>query len=48
MYWTIVVKKELSHKAKLAIYRSVYVPIFTYGRELWVVNERTRSLIQAI
>ncbi len=28
-------------------YRSIYVPTLTYGHELWVVTERTRSRIQA-
>ncbi|KAI3371631.1 hypothetical protein L3Q82_024197, partial [Scortum barcoo] len=31
---------------KLSIYRSVYVPTLTYGHELWVMTERTRSWIQ--
>ncbi|KAI3361166.1 hypothetical protein L3Q82_012910, partial [Scortum barcoo] len=31
----VVVKKELSRKAKLSIYRSIYVPTLTYGHELW-------------
>ncbi|KAI3370712.1 hypothetical protein L3Q82_007269 [Scortum barcoo] len=39
----VVVKKELSRKAKLSIYRSIYVPHLTYGHELWVMTERTRS-----
>ncbi|KAI3355686.1 hypothetical protein L3Q82_004279 [Scortum barcoo] len=43
----VVVKKELSRKAKLSIYRSIYVPTLTYGHELWVMTERTRSRIQA-
>ncbi|KAI3358951.1 hypothetical protein L3Q82_015333 [Scortum barcoo] len=47
VYRTVVVKKELSRKAKLSIYRSVYVPTLTYGHELWVMTERTRSRIQA-
>ncbi len=47
MYRSVVVKKELSRKAKLSIYRSIYVPILTYGHELWVMTERTRSRIQA-
>ncbi|XP_058616632.1 uncharacterized protein LOC131530397 [Onychostoma macrolepis] len=46
MYRSVVVKKELSCKAKLSIYRSIYVPTLTYGRELWVMTERTRSRIQ--
>nr|XP_054604743.1 uncharacterized protein LOC129165490 [Nothobranchius furzeri]XP_054604744.1 uncharacterized protein LOC129165490 [Nothobranchius furzeri]XP_054604745.1 uncharacterized protein LOC129165491 [Nothobranchius furzeri] len=44
---SVVVKRELSHKARLSIYRSIYVPILTYGHELWVKTERTRSRIQA-
>jgi len=43
----VVVKKELSQKAKLLIYRSIYVPTLTYGHKLWVVTERTRLWIQA-
>ncbi|KAI3376476.1 hypothetical protein L3Q82_016941 [Scortum barcoo] len=46
VYRTVVVKKELSRKAKLSIYRSIYVPTLTYGHELWVMTERTRSRIQ--
>ncbi|TWW64140.1 hypothetical protein D4764_03G0011480 [Takifugu flavidus] len=44
---SIVVKKELSQKARLSIYRSIYVPILTYGHQRWVMTERTRSRIQA-
>uniref|UniRef100_A0A8C6KR66 Reverse transcriptase domain-containing protein n=1 Tax=Nothobranchius furzeri TaxID=105023 RepID=A0A8C6KR66_NOTFU len=39
---SVVVKRELSQKARLSIYRSIYVPILTY----WVMTERTRSRIQ--
>ncbi|KAK3515163.1 hypothetical protein QTP70_008180 [Hemibagrus guttatus] len=47
MYRSVVVKKELSRKAKLSIYQSIYVPTLTYGHELWVMTERIRSRIQA-
>ncbi|KAK3540202.1 hypothetical protein QTP70_028393 [Hemibagrus guttatus] len=47
MYRSVVVKKELSWKAKLSIYQSIYVPTLTYGHELWVMTERVRSRIQA-
>ncbi|XP_054656606.1 uncharacterized protein LOC129194983 [Dunckerocampus dactyliophorus] len=47
LYRTVVVKRELSWKAKLSIYRSIYVPTLIYGHELWVMTERTRSRIQA-
>ncbi len=30
MYRSVVVKKELSCKSKLSIYRSIYVPTLTY------------------
>ncbi|KAK3564674.1 hypothetical protein QTP86_024821 [Hemibagrus guttatus] len=47
MYRSVVMKKELSRKAKLSIYQSIYVPTLTYGHELWVMTERVRSQIQA-
>ncbi|KAK3551381.1 hypothetical protein QTP70_016644 [Hemibagrus guttatus] len=47
MYRSVVVKKELSRKAKLSIYQSIYAPTLTYGHELWVMTERVRSPIQA-
>ncbi|KAK3508670.1 hypothetical protein QTP70_003319 [Hemibagrus guttatus] len=47
MYRSVVVKKELSWKAKLLIYQSIYVPALTDGHELWVMTERVRSRIQA-
>ncbi|KAK3521204.1 hypothetical protein QTP70_001064 [Hemibagrus guttatus] len=40
MYRSVVVKKELSQKAKLSIYQSIYVLTLTYGHELWVMTER--------
>ncbi|KAK3571461.1 hypothetical protein QTP86_012091 [Hemibagrus guttatus] len=44
---SVVVKKELSLKAKLSIYQSIYISTLTYGHELWVMTERIRSQIQA-
>ena len=43
----VVMKKEVSQKAKLSIYWSIYVPTLTYGHEVWVVTERSRLRIQA-
>ena len=31
-------KRELSKKAKLSIFKAVFVPILTYGHESWVMN----------
>lgn len=42
-----IMKKELSWKAKLLIYRSIYVPILTCGHELWAKTKRIRSQIEA-
>jgi len=42
LYQSIVVKRELSRKAKLSIYQSIYVPTLTYGHKLCVVTKRTR------
>ncbi len=39
LYLIVVVKKELSRKAKLSIYQSIYVPTPTYGHELLVVTK---------
>jgi len=46
LLWSVLVRKELSHKMKLSIYWCIFVQTFTYGHELWVVTERTRSQIQ--
>ena len=43
LYRSIVVKKELSRKAKLLIYH----PSTSCGHELWVMTKRTRSQVQA-
>ncbi len=47
MYRSVVVKKKLSLKAKLSIYRSIYIPTLTYGHELWVMTEWIKCRIQA-
>ncbi|TWW62225.1 hypothetical protein D4764_04G0008720 [Takifugu flavidus] len=46
LHRSVVVKRELSQKAKLSIYRSIFVPTLTCGHELWVMTERTRSRVQ--
>ncbi|TWW77392.1 hypothetical protein D4764_12G0007820 [Takifugu flavidus] len=38
LHRSVVVKRELSQKAKLLIYRSIFVPTLTYGHELWVIS----------
>ena len=43
----VALKRELCTRAKLSIFRSVYVPILTYGHECWILNEKVRSRVQA-
>ena len=47
LHYSIVIKRELSEKAKLSIFKTVFVPILTYGHESWVMTERVRSQVQA-
>jgi len=42
------VKRELSRKAKLSIYWSVYVPTLTYGHELWVATEKEQGWVAGL
>ena len=45
---SVVMKRELSKKAKLSIFKAVFlVPILTYGHESWVMTERMLSQVQA-
>ena len=43
LYHTVVTKRELSQKAKLSVYQAIFIPTLTYGPEVWVMTERTRS-----
>ena len=46
LHRSVVPKRELCSKAKLSIFRSVDVPILTYGYECWIMNEKVRSRVQ--
>ena len=39
LHYSVVMKQELSKKAKLSIFKAVFVPILTYGHESWVMTE---------
>ena len=47
LHYSVVMKRELSKKAKLSIFKAVFVPIFTYGHGSWVMTKRMRSQVQA-
>ena len=44
---SVVMKRELSKKAKLLIFKTVFVPILTFGHESRVMTEGVRSQVQA-
>ena len=45
--YSVVMKRELSKRAKLSIFKTVFVPILTCGYESWVKTERVWSQVQA-
>ena len=47
LHYSVVMKRELPKKAKLSIFKAVFVPILTYGHESRVKTERMRSQVQA-
>lgn len=48
LYQSAGVQRELSWKAKLLIYRSIYIPTLTYGHELMVVTEKNEIVNTSI
>ena len=45
LYRSVVTKKEVSRRTKMAIFNAVYRPALIYGHEQWVMTERIRSRI---
>ena len=43
----VVLKQKAIEKTKLFEFKSIFVPIFTYGNESWVMNNRVRSQMLA-
>ena len=37
LYRIVVTKRELSQKAKLSVFRAIFVPTLTYGHDGWVM-----------
>ena len=47
LHYSVVMKRELSKKTKLSIFKTVFAPILTFGYESWVMIKRVRSHLQA-
>ena len=47
LHYSVVMKRVWSKKAKLSIFKAVFVPILTYGHESWIMTKRIRSQVQA-
>ena len=47
LHYSVVMKRELSKKAKLLIFKTLFVPIFIHDHGSWVMTDRARSQLQA-
>ena len=46
LHYSVVMKRELSKKAKLSSFKAASIPILTYSNKSWVMTERVRSQVQ--
>ena len=46
-YRSVVTKRELSNTTKPSLFKSIFVPILTYGHESWVMTEIILTQVQA-
>ena len=46
LHYSVVMERELSKKAKLSIFKAVFVPILTYGHESWAMTKIMQSQVQ--
>ena len=47
LHHLVVLKRKLSKKAKLSVFKLIFVPILIYGHESWAMTERVPSQMQA-
>ena len=45
LHYSVVMKRELLKKAKLSVFKTVFVPILTYGHKSWVMIEKVQSQV---
>lgn len=41
-------KREVSRHTKISVYKSIFVPILTFGSESWVLSKKLKSKVQSI
>lgn len=44
----LIGKKEVSRKAKMSIYKTVFLPTLTFGSESWTLSNKLKSRIQSM
>jgi len=44
---SVATKREISNTVKLSVFKSIFVPILTYGHKSWVTPERILTQVQA-
>jgi len=47
IYRSVTTNRELSNTTKLSVFKSIFVPILTYGHESRVMTERILTQVQA-
>jgi len=47
LYRSVATTRELSNTAKLSVFKSIFVPILTYGHKSWAMTERILTQVQA-
>ena len=47
LHYSVVMKRELSKKAKLSIFKAVFVPVLTYGHESCLSNDQKSAITSA-
>ena len=48
LYRSVGTKRELSNTTKPSVFKSVFVPILTYGHESWIMTKRILAQVQAL
>ena len=47
LHYSDALKRELLRKSKLSVFKSIFVPLFAYGHESWLITEKMQSQMQA-